>query len=240
MVEVDGAVAPTFGEAPAATAARSKNIDEVEGRRRALRAQAARAGRRRSPGPRPRPRRAFSDLVSATRVTPRTLRRRDIRRATADCEVVQPLISSAGAWIAPRVAPPPPTSVPVVPSSDFRWTSEGSACERSVSVRSQSKRELGQPGHRRHALLGERLEVGEATGARPPWPASPRLLRSRAASSALRSLIVLSSGRRPPSPRRRTRARPSTTYAPNAPPPGVEAVAAAAVFAARADRWGGG
>jgi hypothetical protein len=85
------------------------------------------------------------DLDSATRVTPWTLRSRDIIRATPACVRVQPLSSMAGAAIEPRRALEPPAdpavapglTVPLIVSS---VTLDGRARERSRSACSQSKR----------------------------------------------------------------------------------------------------
>ena len=64
---------------------------------------------------------AFSDLERLTRVTPCTLRRRDMRRATAGWLVVQPESSMAGELIELRRPEPPLAAVfPTVPLSELR------------------------------------------------------------------------------------------------------------------------
>src|SRR5688500_2610461 len=56
----------------------------------------------------------FSDACRPTWVTPFMARRRDMRGATSDCEVVQPVSSMAGPWWVPRswLPPPPSTDTP--------------------------------------------------------------------------------------------------------------------------------
>jgi len=82
------------------------------------------------------------DLERLTRVTPSTLRRRDIRRATERWPGVQPLTSIAGEPIAPRIVEAPPLACPdTVPLSDFSVTSAGMAREMPRSDCSQSNRE---------------------------------------------------------------------------------------------------
>ena len=63
----------------------------------------------------------FSDLARLTRVTPCTLRRRDISVATAGWLLVQPESSMAGEPIALRM-PEPPAALPppTVPLSELR------------------------------------------------------------------------------------------------------------------------
>ena len=87
---------------------------------------------------------AFSDFERLTRVTPCTLRRRDISVATAGWLRVHPASSMAGAPIAPRMPEPlaAPSPPPTVPVSELRVTLSGTARERSRSDCSQSKRAL--------------------------------------------------------------------------------------------------
>ena len=60
---------------------------------------------------------SLSDFASVTRVTPWTLRIRDISAATAGWLFVQPLSSIAGALTAPRSAEPPVPPPPTLPLS---------------------------------------------------------------------------------------------------------------------------
>ena len=63
----------------------------------------------------------FSDLERLTRVTPCTLRRRDISGATPGWVLVQPASSMAGELIALRMPEPPPAPPPpTVPLSELR------------------------------------------------------------------------------------------------------------------------
>ena len=71
-------------------------------------------------GARRRPTAAFSDLERLTRVTPWTLRRRDISVATAVWLRVQPESSRAGEPIEVRRPEPPAPSPPSVPFSELR------------------------------------------------------------------------------------------------------------------------
>ena len=213
---VDGAAAPTFGEAPAATAARSKNMTRSK--------SGGEPFGHRLPGLEPSVVGRGDDGVggllglarAATRVTPRTLRRRDIRRATADWEVVQPLSSSAGAWMAPRVAPPPPT------------LGAGRAAQRLAGGRRRAAPWRGRPACAPSRSASSRGRVTVATR----WSASALKSAKDCSAAALACVACASCGHAgelglaildrvagedvgAPSPRRRTRARPSTTYAPN-------------------------
>jgi hypothetical protein len=91
-----------------------------------------------------------SDFERATRVTPWTVRRRDIRTATCRWPVVQPASEIAGALMSVRsgslvapllAAPESPDSEPVI---ELSVTSAGIAREMSRSACSQSKRALAR------------------------------------------------------------------------------------------------
>jgi hypothetical protein len=85
------------------------------------------------------------DLVSVTRVTPSTARRRESSVATCFWPVVQPCSVTAGASIAPRTLLPPPFApVEIEPLSEVSVTSFGMAREMSRSACSQSKREAAR------------------------------------------------------------------------------------------------
>jgi hypothetical protein len=83
------------------------------------------------------------DFSRLTRVTPRTARRRAIRRATARWPLAQPSSWMAGTSSAARSAelvPPAPPWLDTEAPSVLTVTSWGTACARSRKDRSQSKR----------------------------------------------------------------------------------------------------
>jgi hypothetical protein len=81
------------------------------------------------------------DLPRLTRVTPSTLRRRDISVATESWPVVQPFSSIAGAVIALRTVLPPPDWLEIEPLRLSSVTAAGMAREMSRRACSQSNRD---------------------------------------------------------------------------------------------------